>query len=279
VVGVNSTDADPWIWVPDDACDLPLPMLSAAMFCASLAGQRVLLVGDSITGQFYYNVGSFVESHGLRSGSTTVACDSHPELSPGEQGCSGMKICNGAAELVFVRNDHLRLRQRVRDWRDYPVNVLLHPISMVLSSMRPTIVIMNRGAHFSPDEEYLPGLQDAVATVRETVPGATILLRSTPMGHFDCSSWSRPATRLEAEALRLAAPASYHWGDFGRQNALMAGVARDSGALFLHVAKLTSLRPDHHASAQDCLHYAMGGPILSELRLTAAAVALLRGQL
>ncbi|GJP64589.1 hypothetical protein CLOP_g21566 [Closterium sp. NIES-67] len=120
-------------------------------------------------------------------------------------------------------------------------------------------IILNRGAHYTEDEQFVSQLNVTLAAIRAAAPHTLIVYRNTPPGHAHCKRHSKPF-RYRQEAAQLP----YHWGDFGRQNELARGLVERHGGVYWDVDTATGLRPDGHVrladGRADCLHYCLPGP-------------------
>ena len=114
--------------------------------------------------------------------------------------------------------------------------------------------VLNRGAHYVPDEPFVTNTVRVLAHLLATHPGLTVVVRNTPSGHPHCVP---PAPDAQHTSRR---DQEYHWDDFPRQNALLRDLlyARFPSVLHVDVAAPTRGRPDRHVSDSDCLHYCSG---------------------
>lgn len=270
----SPASTDKWTWVPADSCEPQLPTIAPADWCRIHDGARVLFIGDSLSGENFNGAVALARAHGepvAANSTNAIDCGERMNERPHAPGCKAAVVCGGRAVVGYVRNDHLT-PVRARSW-DPGRNVLLHPMDATLVAWRPSIVVLNRGAHYTPNRTYRAGLVAALAHVARLAPGARVILRSTPTGHPNCLSYTAP---LRAPLAPSALAKRHHWTDFPRQNGIMRAVAREQGVPFVDYAMPTALRPDGHKGGSDCLHYITGlrGPQYTWLRLLAAAVAL-----
>ena len=244
-----------WRWMPHEAC---MPRLANFEVSARrpsscpLAGKRVLFLGDSLSGHMYAMLSHLFSS--FHPSTMELPCDSRPDLVPRQAGCHAINVsCPGKAVtmIAYVRTDHLSFARTERYWSSWEKNVLEHPINDAIALMKPTDIVLNRGAHFAPDDAYMQGWKTALSYISHASPQARVMIRNTPSGHPHCEKSKRPL--LEPPAYPDELP--HHWGDFVRQNDLLKDLAVREGLLNLDVATPTRLRPDMHSSATDCLHY------------------------
>ena len=182
--------------------------------------------------------------------------------------------------LTGIRNDRLDTHTTAFAW-DKGNNFMWYPwvqeVAATLADGRPqySFFLLNKGAHYVGDAEYVRELRETLSWLRTHVPAAALFYRSTPPGHPDCVVSTRPLTRDSTPAERAALP--FHWGDFARQNDLARGViaAEFPGVVFLDVAPATALRQDSHVGGHDCLHYCNPGPLDFWVTLWYNALALL----
>ena len=259
----------------------PFPDVESQNTCSTLAGERLLILGDSLSGHFSNTLVSLANVTQRPTRPVKILCESNPHVAPaGQVGCWAVEAdCGrGSSVLVaFVRTDHLNLSLTARRWRSYPVNVLEHPVGAVFDSFRPTLILLNRGAHYAPDVEYVQGWEAALAYIARVAPSARVIVRNTPAGHVGCANATGPLTKPAVHAL------PHSWGNFSRQNALLRTLAVAHGVAYLDFATPTLLRPDMHMNARDCFHYQAykkdaGNPMVTWVRLFVGAVRLMAGQ-
>lgn len=116
------------------------------------------------------------------------------------------------------------------------------------------LVILNRGAHYEPDELFLRGWEAALRIARQRAPNALVVARTTPPGAPNCNHYRKPVAKPPAP---VAYNSAFHWQDFPRQNDLLRKLVADSfsGVLLLDVVPLSMLRPDARRGGGDCLHF------------------------
>ncbi len=165
-----------------------------------------------------------------------------------------LKGSNFEFRVVTVRNDYATIRQ--------PPEIAVHG-SVHLFDWKPMIkkydiqiVIINRGAHFVNDWDYIAQLYETFDYLTRNHPEISIFFRDTPPGHLNHHTLfnSAPLTHPQNETLL-----PYHWGEFRRQNGLAKNLIRERfpQVMYVDVATATSLRADKHA---DELHYCGYGP-------------------
>ena len=147
-----------------------------------------------------------------------------------------------------------------------------------MAKRRFDIVVLNRGAHYQSDAQFLEGWRHALEYLREAYPDTLIVARNTPPGHKGCSQHMQPLAKPPPSA-----GMPHHWGAFRRQNTKLARLLASEfpGVVPLDVATPTALRADMHrlgSSGKDCLHYTEPqGPIDYWVRLLYAALRMVNG--
>ena len=256
-----------WWWEPSSTatqCVGVVPAVEAmganpVAACAALGSAKVLVIGDSINHLFYQSLLQHVGWSG------------HPD--PGDDGWTRddwQLVCGGRARVQYFRNDLLLGRgdaswktdpgacgDRCRDPRLYDV----------LEKGDFDVLVLNRGAHWVPDTELVRGMEEflvrlkGVLKKRGPAQKPRVFWRTTVPGHGGCDQLTRPLR--PGEPLPPGNPA-FHWGDFEKQNALVAEL------LHIHLGSaltwtidayaMTKLRQDRHMGNGDCLHYCLPGP-------------------
>lgn len=247
-------------------CGVPVRPFSRSAFCAALGGRDVLLVGDSTQGTLHDAI------LGALDGTlpTTAQCVRYA--------CTGHRVCGEEAfftehlplgdarrvepaTLLFVPNFNLTLRGEYEayDGPDpaHSVQPWLHLVT------NNTVLILNRGAHYTPTPRLLVDLADTFARVRAHAPGAGIIFRNTPTGHMNVTRYKR-SRPLRKRLAKNVSPPAWHWLEIDAQQeavqALVADFSTRAGGDVIHldVASQTALRADHH---NDPLHYCTPGPV------------------
>jgi len=272
------------------------PRWSRSETCRALGGRWVLVVGDSLSGEFYDSLVSslYVSSEFTRPVSrapTRKLCDDGPYP---------------PLNASFVNFDHLTFKPDLIDfplWRDTAKEILYH-VRQAEAVGAQTIVVLNRGAHVKSDVEgdlqppfthdqifsaHLSRLNFTIEWFKKTIPSAPLFWRTTTTGHPLCRHTlnSPPLaipqnlsdTSVDWEALEGSDYFHrFHWDLIPEQN------ARTLAALppmvhVLDVAPATALRHDSHPhfkykhrERQDCLHYCLPGPVDMWVELFAANV-------
>jgi hypothetical protein len=255
----------------------PLPRWNRADFCGVLRGRSVLVLGDSLSRQFHVALQDLAQriKRTPKGGKKEGLCPGNGRGKP----CGGHTLCTGsgsggghAATMVFRRSDHLRLNVTKFSW-SHSENAIHEPWQGLMGRQRFDVVVLNRGAHFQHDAQYMAGWRAVLRWLRGHYPNTLVIVRNTPHGHKNCAGHSVP---LPSPPPTGDLP--YNWDKFPRQNRKLGEMvaAEFPGVVLLDVATPTSMRPDMHrlgSAGKDCLHYREPrGPIDHWVRLLYAAL-------
>lgn len=125
-------------------------------------------------------------------------------------------------------------------------------------------VVLNRGTHFTPTEEFERELDLTLLTLRDRYPDLLVFYRATAPGHDGCEHMEIP---LKVPQKREGLP--FHWGFMDEQNIIAKRLVEKYGGVFLDIEWLASLRGDGHkiyptingTGYPDCLHYCHPGSV------------------
>lgn len=205
---------NPWIWQPDEHCKISHKLklvYTRSDVCSIMQGRNVMIVGDSINNEFFitfvssiwpayipltYNVIDFLGSDvdtAKNSITVRVPC-------PYESATSSFNV-------TWMRNFNLSLNEEIDPYYE----ILEHrkdtprPWVPYLKALDISFLILNRGAHFTEDEEVLQSLHSVFTFMREKHPQVKTIYRSTPSGHWQCENHLNdppkdPALGLEVRA-------------------------------------------------------------------------------
>jgi GDSL/SGNH-like Acyl-Esterase family found in Pmr5 and Cas1p len=220
------------------------------MFCDLVRHATVTIIGDSLS---WEHCMSLVSLLGVRPHHEYQDVSLHRNVNVGHAACPG-----GLARIVYRRDDDL---SKVRS------AVFFEDGSNVL----PQVVVLNRGAHYANDTDFLDGIRSALDVVEEWLGRCDHLKikchffwRTTVPGHHHCHTFNAPvndADAMEAYVANLSqyddTTRGYHWQDFRHQNLLAEAELKKRGPRLPHRIldgyRINLLRPDRH-SLKDCLH-------------------------
>eukprot|EP00271_Cylindrocystis_brebissonii_P014536 TRINITY_DN358_c3_g1_i2.p1 TRINITY_DN358_c3_g1~~TRINITY_DN358_c3_g1_i2.p1 ORF type:complete len:544 (-),score=90.62 TRINITY_DN358_c3_g1_i2:1331-2962(-) len=250
----------------------PLERVSHEGFCRVLGpGKSILLVGDSLTLGLYRNLHSnflFGVDVEKQPSENIMASWPHRDWDIGNfyEVCAGFSVCHEYFDQHPVT---------VRFCFNKVLSLTLVPLEMEapwMSQLRewnPDILLLNRGAHYSDDDDFEEGVREALWAARIALPEALIVWRNTPPGHVNCTSYTAPLTERQPGSIL---PRDYHWADFARQNELVKDILAEVGAVYLDVDYSSALMPMGHFGVnrdgyEDCLHYCEPGPLDTWVKL------------
>jgi hypothetical protein len=242
-------------WVPNEAADADFNNRSnnstpchytdwnKCIFCELAKYATVMIVGDSLSWEHYMSLVQLLgvpTHHGYQHMSRLMGTN------------IGHAVCEGWSRLVYRRDDYLtQLR-----------HALLESESNI-----PQVLVLNRGAHYAKDKEYLRDLRAALDVVEEWQGRCDFLKikchffwRTTVPGHRNCKNFTHPVNDkvvIEAYIANLSqydpTTSRYHWYDFQHQNRLAESELRRRRMRHrvLDGYHINVLRPDDHS---DCLH-------------------------
>ena len=248
-----------------------LPVFTPESMCREMRGRSLIFVGDSLT---------------IAHFETTIQAMAHSrpviKRDGGTNGCPGPND-SGDAYIIHAFHFCQTLGLPVFNVTFVCYNNILEgyipqsaPILQVekwknhLNFLRnahdgPGIVlVVNRGAHVRNDKQVALDMVIMMAFVREELPQALLIFRSSNMAHGSCRNFSRPRTKNEPllEPSNAGGDPSWQWSFFPAQSARVIRPiilnSRQRG-IFLDIFPSMQLRPDSHTL--DCLHYCVPGPI------------------
>lgn len=236
-----------WRWLPADKktrkCDYQ--SWSQEDFCSLLPRATVAIIGDSLSWEHY---SSLVQTLGLKTH------QGYQHQSKYLNSNIVQSACHGQTKILYRRDDRL------------------HNLTSALEQHFPTVMILNRGAHYAPDAKLLPALRENIRAVREWLSQCDtkkirchFFWRTTVPGHPHCGNFTRPVNNkaaMEAHVENLSNYDEYtmkfHWYDFRRQNEAVVEEFRRAKLNSFEVIDaydFNILRPDEHRAHQgDCLH-------------------------
>lgn len=232
-----------WEWKQDDDSCRFLQW-NAELFCNLTAYGQISIIGDSLSWEMY---SSLLQLLGAR-----VRQKSQHESK--ELDKNHIQTSCGSNTKFVWRNDS-RLRK----------------VGLSISEDFPTILILNRGAHYVSDDILLDDIRRVIQEVQNWQGECDkrkirchFFWRTTVPGHPGCENFTRPVNSIsEMENLindvRLYNNVSmeYHWYDFKHQNQLVEHVLNEAKLQLdvIDAYHINILRPDEHRVHQgDCLH-------------------------
>jgi len=229
-----------------------IPQWSKKEFCRIYGGHNILIVGDSLSTQFYQTL---VLINTADTSLNSVKCTA-------EDG-----IIESIINIHFIRNDILAIKNITGD-KDYQHEVV-NPAVARQSEWQPSIralnislIILNRGLHYVQDDVLLTRYSTLFDYLSDQYPDVTVVLRSTPVGHAGCEGRHHLLPPLETIPTSFRDPKipEFYWQEIGNQYNITAELITSkykNNVIFFDVFKMTMLRADRHGMHynHDCLHY------------------------
>lgn len=243
--------------VRDGGCPSHWQPFNKTRFCELMRGRNIIFIGDSLS----FNMGTSLAAMYRKPFRDTINAKA--------------TICgekNGDSKEVTVRHARNSLLSWNTDenYRFYTKPVNLHGRrwlearnmnkALFQDGVAYDIIVLNKGAHYHEDYWYKLELDRVLSHLTTSLPQASILFRSTSLGHGHCERHEQPLTRDPPQEEIASWP--FHYGQFRHQNRLARALVTDKYQQFyLDIEKPTLLRPDAHPGAKDCLHYCAPGPV------------------
>lgn len=238
---------DTWEWKPDDASrrKCKLSNFDPTDFCKIMGGATISIVGDSLSWEQY---SSLVQLHGVRTrqGYQHQSRELHMNIQ--------QPVCDGRTRIVYRRDDKLQ------------------NVTGSIIETFPTVLVLNRGAHYVNDTLLLPDIRHNIAEVREWLRlcrevyeiKCHFFWRTSVPGHPECGNFTAPVNNIDVMETRVRdlsfyneRSINYHWYDYQHQNELVLSELQASGIEYrvIDAYHLNMRRPDEHRAHQgDCLH-------------------------
>jgi hypothetical protein len=243
-----------WEWTPfNTSCQFST--WSPDLFCTLLAFSTVTIMGDSLSWEHYSSLLQLLGERVHQTDQFRSRERNHVQLACKKSG---------------------RMRGTKIVWR----NVAHLNASVVAESIRadfPTVLILNKGAHYQNDTDLVDGLRETFSVLKEWKSDCTrrklkcnLFWRTSVPGHPDCVNFTEPVNDFHRMETFIMSPTSYNnetwkykwmWYDFQRQNELILKELNEFDKQnglqhqILDAYDTNLLRPDGHRWHQgDCLH-------------------------
>jgi hypothetical protein len=248
---------DSYEWEPQDHLSCVFVPWDTAKFCSLLKGAPILLVGDSLTFEHYV---ALVNTLGGKTAKLLQHRSVHNRMTIVQS------VCDHQQTFVMYRRD------------DKFSNLDRH-----LNETFPVVLILNRGAHYAPDQQLSSEVQTTFLQVqawqrrcRDNGIKCHFFWRTTVPGHPNCGNFTQPVNNISVMEDMIAngeSPKQYNWPAFKHQNELVLDQLEKSNLEGYHIIDAyhsNILRPDQHArpikppgarGGPDCLHSCSPGKV------------------
>mmetsp|Transcript_5401 Transcript_5401/g.8509 ORF Transcript_5401/g.8509 Transcript_5401/m.8509 type:complete len:383 (-) Transcript_5401:650-1798(-) len=240
-----------WIWEPEAVRSTRciFKKFEEESYCRLMENKTVAIIGDSVSFDHFLSL-----SHLLGVPQALPRAMRKDALLT-SQVCNKDKYNSSSSSSTLIGK------------RDF----YLHSVKDIVRDHFPDVLVLNRGAHYVPNDELLrhindtlfPQLNDWQARCKLKKKDCLLIWRTTVPGHPNCSQFTRPSKSVE-EMEQLIARANtnlaYHYDEFSVQNELVLNafqIQKRTANLSYEVMDayhVNILRPDMHPSKNDCLH-------------------------
>lgn len=236
-------------WQPDDeSCDFS--KFRYEMMCKLLADATVMIAGDSLSWEQYSSLVQML-GHSIHQGFQHQSLEFRSNIVQHlDCGKTERKV-----RLVYRRDDKLE------------------DLKYALSQDFPTVLVLNRGAHYTNDTALMENIHKNVEILHkywwkpceQHGLQCHLFWRTTVPGHPHCAQFSQPVNNRTAMEEWIANRSNYddhtlqyHWYDYQRQNVMVEKFLLSKAnfpVTILDAYDINILRPDEHRAHQgDCLH-------------------------
>lgn len=246
-----------WEWNTNENEYCSLSQFDVKRFCELVRGRTIAFFGDSISWQQYNSLISLTNATKIQQSKFWKVYSS---------------TCDGQPTKIVWHRDNYATPNGLR---------------RIIDRHDPSILVVNRGAHFTENEELLKGLNatfEMVLSWQENCDKESreclFLWRTIAPGFPNCHEYSHPldvSNRTLAEEIIMDQTSlfytktkkgkEFHWWDFSSQNSLIEDLiqhcieVKKLRVSFIDWYGMAILRPDRHIGKNDCLHYCLPGPI------------------
>lgn len=222
-----------WEWTPDADCEFLNSEFDEEMYCSLAKNKTIAIVGDSISLDHFLSLKHFM---GV------------PQALPRARNKGALlvsNICNGTSRLIGKRD------------------FFLQSVSDINKMYEPDVLILNRGAHYTPDGDLLNHLKQTLIPqifhwqndCEAKGKICNFVWRTTVPGHPDCGRYSKPSDSIEDMEQIIANTSLFNWREFRGQNELVLDALQENVAFdMMDSYSINILRPDVHVPPGDCLH-------------------------
>lgn len=260
-------------------CASPYVQFNRSDMAQLLNSQNILVVGDSISEEFYISLMSSMFA---------------PSVTSVPQGCNVCgHYCRGDYPEWFSHDNIHHSHDNIYQYTTFSARSVRNDAFTILQSVDEqlnfhnlewfslierhniSIVIFNRGAHYEPLDISMRQINHSLSTIFNKFPRIFVIYRTTAVGHINHVSTflSDPVSsnnlhfqerddELAKDACSSCKDSTlpHNWGQFRSQNVAVDGFLRREypQVLIMDIYHMTSLRTDLHP---DGLHYCIPGPI------------------
>jgi GDSL/SGNH-like Acyl-Esterase family found in Pmr5 and Cas1p len=247
----------PWTdyeWVSRDNCQFdPFDSNTFCRAAQRLNISRIAIVGDSLTWEHYASLLMLLRVPVIER-DQMISMEANVNI-------IHTQACDGQVQTLYRRDDYL-----TKVWD-------------VLPTFHPDLLVLNRGAHYVPDEpltmeftEMLTNLTNFYQNQQQHGQQPKLIYRTTVPGHENCHAYTEPNNNLTQMEELIASSNRFQWNDFKRQNQLLLHLLEQHTSnttatmsvpvlqvKIMDAYEINSRRPDKHKGGTDCLHSCFPG--------------------
>ena len=238
-----------WQWQP---ATCRLRTFNSRELARITAGQRILFLGDSLMVEQFDSLKALMQ----KEVKTSIAWDQFETISDGQFEVHGLWHIVGRGNEAQATADLFNIQDQ--EWR--------HKLQ------KADILVFNTGHHWhrlDPDFlQYQKMVRAFLATLASDFQGSSVIFRTSPWGHYNCSQAVRPVREFVLPAYDY-----FQWGKPIMAESVWADLAQSdlNPSLNFQIANasITRLRADGHIDRrlgpnscawEDCLHGCLPGP-------------------
>ena len=257
-----------WIWEPEaiHSKGCSFKSFEEESYCRLMKNKTVAIIGDSISFDHFLSLSHLLGvPHALPRAMNKDALLISQVCNKEDDNKNNNNNSNNSAGGVGGDSSSSKLIGK----RDF----FLHSVKKIVRDHFPDVLVLNRGAHYVPNNQLLghlnnnlfPQLNDWQAMCELEHKDCLLIWRTTVPGHPNCAQFTRPSDSVEEMEHIIATEDSipwtgFHWNETKIQNELVLKafqIQKTAANLSYEVMDayhVNILRPDMHASKNDCLH-------------------------
>jgi len=230
-----------WIWEPEavHSKGCSFKSFEEESYCRLMKNKTVAIMGDSLSFHHFLSL-----SHLLGV--------PHADDSRFGNAFRLNQVCNNSSKLIGRRDDHLNF------------------VEEIVHDHFPDVLVLNRGAHYVPDDRLLkelnnnifPQLNNWQAKCRLENKDCLLIWRTTVPGHPNCMKFTRPSNSVEEmeRIIETSKGGRFQREKFSVQNELVLKALQVQKTVanlsyeVMDAYHVNILRPDMHVRQSDCLH-------------------------
>jgi len=223
--------------------------------------KNILIVGDSVSSLYAMSLQNELllgYNESCPKDRIHIKTNSHSLFPQLQQEYFIVPLCENNIKLYYYRNDRLSTIQYFSK-HDFPKGNHETPWIHLLDKYQISLLILNAGAHYLPDEQFIPNIQTTMKYLQEHYPDISIIWRNTPHGTFEPQkTFHSPPLQEIPKLSESEINRGWNYHLFQHQNELIRQLLEVSfpQVLYVDVFRPSVLREDSH---DDYLHPCVPG--------------------